>query len=172
MQKADLPHYCQHCGTVLVEASENHFFRGMCTKCGKLNFMQHKVGIAAVVFKNNKLLLLKRAQDPWKGYWNLPAGFLEYEESLIDGVIREVFEEAGLNVDVTGLRHVVKYWDDPRGHGIVLFYDCKILDGEYIPNDEVLEMKYFSMDELPQEIAGAGHKEMLDLLLKEGAENA
>jgi ADP-ribose pyrophosphatase YjhB (NUDIX family) len=172
MQIVDLPHYCQHCGGVLTDASDNHFYRGICKKCGELTFMQHKVGIAAVVFKENQLLLLKRAQDPWKGYWNLPAGFLEYEESITDGVAREVFEEAGLNVNVLGLHHVVKYWDDPRGYGIVLFYDCEILDGEFISNDEVLEMKFFSMDEFPHEIAGAGHKEMLDLLLKEGAVNA
>ncbi|MBI9048598.1 MAG: NUDIX domain-containing protein [Anaerolineaceae bacterium] len=166
------PHYCYHCGSILVDASDNGYFREQCKNCGEVLYRQHKVGIAAVIFQNEKLLLLRRAQEPWRGYWNLPAGFLEYEETLEEGVIREVFEEAGLQVQVNDLRMVFKYWDDPRGNGIVLFYDCQVLHGDFIENDEVEAFQYFALNEIPTNIAGAGHQSMIDTLKKEGLRNA
>jgi ADP-ribose pyrophosphatase YjhB (NUDIX family) len=162
------PLYCQQCGSVLIDANEDGFFRGKCINCGEYTFRMHKVGIAAVIFKEGKLLLLERAQEPWKGYWNFPAGFLEYEESLEEGVRREVLEETGLNVKVLDQHLVVKYLDDPRGYGIVLFYDCEIINGEYAPNPEVTDMQFFSKEQLPANIASSCHQLMLDTLLIEG----
>ena len=168
MHMNNWPRYCQFCGSVLSNHTENHFYRGKCTHCGEYTFLQHKVGIAAVIFKDKKLLLLKRAQEPWKGYWNFPAGFLEYEESILDGVKREVFEEVGFRVNVTGLHYAAKYCDDPRGNGIVMFYDCEFVEGEYVPNDEVEEFGFFSASEIPDRIASSSHQEMLAVLKKEG----
>lgn len=68
--------------------------------------MQHyanaKPTAGALVARAGELLLLRRAHDPWRGYWNIPGGFLEEDEHYADGARREVFEETGVPIRVTG----------------------------------------------------------------------
>jgi ADP-ribose pyrophosphatase YjhB (NUDIX family) len=161
-------HYCYVCGGELVQADENGFFRERCPQCGNIHYQQYKVGVAAIILDEGRLLLVKRKQAPWKGYWNFPAGFLEIEEEPEEAVVREVKEEAGLIVRVKGFRLLFPYHDDPRGDGIVMFYDCENLGGQFQANDEASDCRLFSPDELPQKIAGAGHRAMVKILKNGG----
>ena len=161
-------HFCYHCGGLLVEERENGFFRERCSQCGEIHYRQYKVGVASIVIDHGKLLLAQRNYDPWNGYWNLPAGFVEIEESLEEAVAREALEETGMHVNVVGLHKIFTYHDDPRGDGIVLFYDCESHGGTFIANEEVSACGYFAKSALPAQIAGAGHQAMVQCLIEEG----
>ncbi|MFH1490346.1 MAG: NUDIX domain-containing protein, partial [Pseudomonadota bacterium] len=65
------------------------------------------VGVGAVIFKDNKVLLVKRAKEPGKGLWSLPGGALELGESLVDGLKREISEEVSIEIEVGGLVRVL-----------------------------------------------------------------
>ena len=104
-----------------------------------------QVFAAAVVFNDeHKILLVKMTYQQYHP-WGLPGGSLEYSETPEDGVVREVHEETGLEVEVEKLL-LVKTW--PRDK-VGLYYLCKLRAGNFQPSDEVSEYGYFSMADLP-----------------------
>jgi len=149
--------YCVKCGTQMIWQPEEGRQREVCPACGYIHYLHLKVAVAAQIELGGQLLLLKRAQDPWKGYWNLPAGYVEVDESLEDAVKREVWEETGYMVRVEELVGNYFFDDDPRGNGILLVFRAVIVSGDLHPNHESAEITYFSWDTLPMNICGAGH---------------
>ena len=104
-----------------------------------------QVFAAAAVFNDeHKILLVKMTYQQYHP-WGLPGGSLEYSETPEDGVVREVHEETGLEVEVEKLL-LVKTW--PRDK-VGLYYLCKLWAGNFQPSDEVSEYGYFSMADLP-----------------------
>src|SRR5258705_8846517 len=104
-----------------------------------------QVFAAAVIFHTeNKILLVKMTYQQFHP-WGLPGGSLEYSETPEVGVVREVHEEIGLEVDVEKLL-LLKTWSPDK---VGLYYLCKIKSGNFQPSDEVSEYGYFSMDDLP-----------------------
>ena len=87
----------------------------------------------------------------------MPAGYIESDESRREAVIREVLEETKLVIDIKGLLVVYYFDDDPRRNGILIVYDCFIVSGDLSKTNEASELKYFSSEEIPADIAGAGH---------------
>ena len=118
--------------------------------------------MAAQIELGGQLLLLKRADNPWKGYWNLPAGYVEVDESLEEAVVREVWEESGFKVRVLELLGDYFFDDDPRGNGILLVFRAIIVSGDLHPNHESAEVAYFTPDRLPENICGAGHRRAVE----------
>ncbi len=161
-------HFCYHCGERLLQKWEDGFSREICPQCGFIHYHQYKVGVAAIIFEDNKLLLLKRNQEPWKDHWYMPAGYVEIEESIEEAVHREVKEEAGFQVEILKFHTMLSYHDDPRGNGLILFYRCQKLGGEFIANEEISDSGFFALDEIPEKIAGAGHRTMIDELIRNG----
>ena len=88
------------------------------------------------------LLVLRNDYD----LWNLPGGGLETGESPWQGVIREVKEETGYDVEVTRLAGVYSKPDDDE---VVFSFECKIIGGEMTLNEEARDIKYFSLNEIP-----------------------
>jgi mutator protein MutT len=168
MPEQETSHYCYRCGNRLKQIRVDGFSREVCSNCGYIHYQQYKVGVAAILFEEHKLLLLKRNQEPWEGYWNFPAGFLELEETPEEAVVREVKEESGFDVAVLGFHSMIDYHDDPRGNGIVLFFRCKKMAGEFMVNQEVSDCKFFSLDEIPERIASTSHRQMIAELKRNG----
>lgn len=82
-----------------------------------------EITVDAVIERNDKILLIKRKNEPFKGCWGLPGGFVEYGESTEDAIIREVKEEADLDISINALMSVYsKPGRDPRGHVISICY--------------------------------------------------
>ncbi len=103
-----------------------------------------------ILLKNQQILLVKRKNQPFKGKWALPGGFVEYEEKTEDTVIREVLEETGLKTKINQLAGV--YSDpgrDPRGHTITVAYILDIIGGELVAGDDASDVKFFNVKELP-----------------------
>lgn len=148
-------HYCFLCGTELALRFLDHRDREVCPNCGWVHYPQLKVGVGVLVENNGCLLLLQRAHEPWAGYWNLPAGYVEVDEYPSDAAKREVLEETGLSVELSELESLYYFDDDPRGNGIMLVYKATKVTGELnFDCDEVSSAQYFSRQSIPENLAG------------------
>jgi len=103
-----------------------------------------------ILLKDKQILLVQRKNEPFKGKWALPGGFVEYGEKTEDTVVREVFEETGLKTKICGLAGV--YSDperDPRGHTITVAYVLEITSGTLKASDDASAVKFFKVNKLP-----------------------
>lgn len=123
-----------------------------------------------VLIKKGKILLVKRKNEPWKGMYALPGGFVEYGERVEETVLREVKEETGLEAKILSLVGVYSAPDrDPRGHIITVAY---LLDAPELETakagDDADAVKIFEIDALPP-LASDHHKIVSDAvaILKE-----
>ncbi len=111
--------------------------------------MKPSIAVDGVLIKNGKILLIKRKNEPFKGKWALPGGFVEYGERVEDAVLREFQEEVGIKAKIKKLLGV--YSDpkrDPRGHVISVVFLLEA-EGEPKAGDDAADAKFFSLDELP-----------------------
>lgn len=142
--------------------------REVCPDCGWVNYPQLKVSAAALVVNHGRILLLQRAYEPWKGCWYLPAGYVESDESPSAAAARETFEETGLRVVAKKLSNIYYFDDDPRGNGVLIVYQCDLKGGTMLGNREVLMCGFFSPQDLPAPLTGAGHQNAIrDWLAKQ-----
>ena len=140
--------FCIRCGTALVTRTVAGRPRRACTACDWVHFVEPKVGVGVMVFNGGRLLLVRRAMDPEKGKWSLPAGYLEYGEPPTETAVRETREETGLDVRITGL---VDAFHNPPGAGasVFLLYRAERVSGEPRAGDDADEAAFFGRDELP-----------------------
>jgi ADP-ribose pyrophosphatase YjhB (NUDIX family) len=117
----------------------------------------------ALVASGSTLLLIRRAHEPWKDMWDVPGGFCEPNEHPMDTAAREVLEETGLTVRVTGFLGIwLDAYDEPGTIGkrtMNVFYHAVPLtpDARVSPSSEATEAAFFPMWELPEAIAFPGH---------------
>ena len=161
--------YCPECGGLLEEKMipQENRSRLICKKCSFIFYINPTPATAVILFKDNKILLVKRKYEPQQGYWSLPAGFLEYDETAEQTAIRETKEETNLDIKLTALFGVYTSFDDPRVHVLLVVYRGEILSGELKPGDDAEEVKYYSLDKLPAKIAFSCHRKILDKLISE-----
>jgi ADP-ribose pyrophosphatase YjhB (NUDIX family) len=131
--------------------------REYCPDCGWIYYEQIKVAAGMIIERNGRLLLLQRGHEPWRGYWNIPAGYSEVDEPPIRTAERETFEETGLHVRARQLLEAYFFDDDPRGNGLVLIFDGEVIGGELSSSGESVDMGFFGVDELPEQLAGGAH---------------
>lgn len=131
----------------------------MCDQCGWVHYPQLKVSAAALITDGERILLARRRHDPWREHWYLPAGYVEADEAPDEAAIREVFEEVGLRIAIDELWKVYYFDDDPRGNGILIVYRCSGQSGKLTTSTEIDGFEYYSKDQLPELIAGAGHRQ-------------
>jgi ADP-ribose pyrophosphatase YjhB (NUDIX family) len=124
--------------------------RPVCPSCGWKYFADPKVAVAVLIEKDGQVLLVRRANDPQRGLWTLPAGFVDAGEDPILAAERECLEETGLQVKVTGLLDVIFGLEHPRGAHIVIGYWGTIVDGVLRAADDVDRVAFFSRDDLPE----------------------
>ncbi len=154
--------FCFACGAQLTEQVLENRTRLMCDHCGWVHYPQLKVSAAALITEDDRILLARRSHDPWRECWYLPAGYVEADEDPEEAAIREVFEEVGLRIAITRLWKVYYFDDDPRGNGILIVYRCSVQAGILTTSAEIDGFEYFSKDQLPELIAGAGHRQAVD----------
>lgn len=118
-----------------------------CPHCGQRK--QRAITIDALISKENKILLIKRNNEPFKGSWAIPGGYIDWDETAEEALKREVKEETGL--DVTEITFFDVYSDpkrDPR-QNITLVYQIET-DGEPKAGDDAKELKWFDFHNLPE----------------------
>jgi 8-oxo-dGTP diphosphatase len=116
-----------------------------------MTYKSPKLTADGAILKDRKILLIKRKNEPFKGKWALPGGFVEYGEKVEDAVVREVSEETSLETKIIDIIGV--YSDpnrDPRGHIVTVVYLLDIQGGKLQSNDDASDAKYFDLDNLPE----------------------
>lgn len=101
----------------------------------------------AVVFRGEDVLLIRRGRAPLKGSWSLPGGKIEFGETAIEAVAREVREETGCEIEVIGLIDVVDRID-PGSHYVLADYAARWISGEPRPGDDADRARFFAPDAL------------------------
>jgi 8-oxo-dGTP diphosphatase len=153
--------YCPRCGAEMIDKKIDHKKRKVCPVC-EFVFYHNPVPAAGVVIqKENKILLVKRKYEPYKGDWCLPAGFMEYDESPERCAIRETKEEINLDVELDGLFGVYSGKDDPRTHAVLVMYWANVKGGELKPGDDAEEIRFFAKEEVPENIAFLAHRQII-----------
>jgi len=141
--------YCLHCAHPLVIADKFGAQRPTCPECGWVYFADPKVAVAGLIISDGRVLLVRRANDPQRGLWTLPAGFIDAGEEPESALARECLEETGLKVHIDRLLGVISGQEHPRGANILIAYQASILSGDLHADDDVDKAAFFSTDELP-----------------------
>ena len=115
------------------------------------------IGVFAFIFKGEEQVLLGRRRD--FDVWNLPGGGLQQGETVTEGIVREVKEETGLDVEVERL---VGIYSKPYRDEVVLAFQCHPVSGELRSTEEAVEWCYFSVDELPRNLLPKHRERILD----------
>jgi ADP-ribose pyrophosphatase YjhB (NUDIX family) len=109
-------------------------------------YVNPKIVVGSVISAGERLLLCRRAIEPRRGYWTIPAGFLEEGEGLEEGARREAREEAEAEIAIDALLAV---YSVPRISQVQIFYRAA-LKGSFAPGPESLEAALFSLEEIPR----------------------
>ncbi|MFT5259998.1 MAG: ADP-ribose pyrophosphatase YjhB (NUDIX family) [Saprospiraceae bacterium] len=141
--------HCPDCGAATVQSipDGDNRPRAICSGCGIIHYQNPNIVAGTLPVWEDKVLLCKRAIEPRAGYWTLPAGFMENEESLSEGAARETLEEATANVTDMQLYTVFSI---PRISQVYMIFRAN-LEGEnaFSPGIESLETALFTEDEIP-----------------------
>jgi ADP-ribose pyrophosphatase YjhB (NUDIX family) len=112
------------------------------------------VGVGALIFRRDRILMAQRGKDPLKGWWSLPGGALELGEMLEAAVCREVLEETGLEVEPVKLFEVFERIirdasGAPEYHYVLIDYVCSVIGGKLFPGDDVSAVEWVRRRDLP-----------------------
>jgi ADP-ribose pyrophosphatase YjhB (NUDIX family) len=143
--------YCSRCGgdlgygAVPGEERARHY----CTVCGQVTYVNPRLVATTVPMPDDEhVVLIKRGIPPGVGTWAQPGGFLESDETVIAGAVRETQEETGLLVEPS---RIVGIYAQPRAAVVVVAYAAAIVGGEIRRTPEALEVRTFAIDEIPWE---------------------
>lgn len=120
--------------------------RMVCGECGWVNYVNPKIVVGAVCRLEEKVLLCRRAIEPRRGFWTIPAGFMEERESSEQGAAREAMEEANARLIMGPLLAV---YNIPRISQVQLIYKARMATPEVSPGPESEEVGFFGFDEIP-----------------------
>lgn len=144
MGALDAWRFCPRCGEAIDKVED----RVECGACGFVGYANAVPGAEAVCLdEHGRVLLGRRAFDPGKGLWDLPGGFLHEDELPVDALRREVREETALEIEPIDF---LGFWLEPYDGRIVLCLAWTArATGETRAGDDLVELRWFSADELP-----------------------
>jgi ADP-ribose pyrophosphatase YjhB (NUDIX family) len=145
--------FCANCGAPVARRVPpgDSLPRWVCDACGEIHYQNPKLVIGTVPEHEGRLLLCRRAIEPRYGYWTLPAGFMENDETTAQAAARETLEEAGAPVE---LGEVFTLISVPRVNQVHLYYRARLRGLEFNPGEETLEVGLFEEGAIPwQDIA-------------------
>ncbi len=120
--------------------------RMVCAECGFILYDNPKIVVGSVARWGERILLCRRSIEPRLGFWTLPAGYLELNESASAGAEREAWEEARARIEIEGLLAI---YDIPRISQVQLIYRARLLDEAVEAGPESLEVGLFRWEEIP-----------------------
>ncbi len=159
--------FCPYCGNKLSNKFLFGVDRPTCKACDWVYFADPKVAAAVVVFNQGQILLTRRVNEPYRGYWTLPAGFVNAHEDPQAAARRECLEETGLEVEIKELVDALAVSEHDRGADILLVYTACILRGELIAGDDADRAAFFELKQLPP-LAFNSTTRILQLLTQNG----
>jgi ADP-ribose pyrophosphatase YjhB (NUDIX family) len=140
--------FCSSCGaaTELRCPDDDNRPRHICVSCGTIHYQNPNLVIGSIPEWENKILLCRRAIEPRHGLWTLPGGFMENAETTTHAAIRETLEEANARIEIGDL---FSMYSLPYINQVHLLFRARLLDLDFFPGAESLEVRLFSENEIP-----------------------
>ena len=155
--------FCSNCGIKNVYGFIEGNNRYHCKGCDTIHYENPKPTATIICFRDNELLLAKRAFNPAKGEWGLPGGFMELNETLNEAAARELKEETNLDGTVKKVLSTCSHYGTIFGDILLIGVEMEVLDFSPIQaGDDAEEVAFFSLDNLP-DIAFYCHNKFIDL---------
>jgi len=125
------------------------------------------LGVGAVIFNNEKVLLVKRGKEPGYGKWSIPGGAVELGKTLKESLLKEVREETGLEVEIGGMVEVLDWvsrdaYDRIKYHYVLVDYWCKCLFLKPNPSSDVLDARWVQLSDAPNYDSPLATLEIID----------
>ena len=141
--------FCSRCGGLLafgpVDGEERP--RLACPNCGFVSYVNPRLVVTTLpVTERGDVMLIKRGIEPGIGQWAQPGGFLEIDETTLEGAVRETLEETGLLVEPI---RIVGLYSRVEAAVVVVAYEARIVGGEPLTTHESLETRPFAPDQIP-----------------------
>lgn len=152
------------CGQPFEIRIVDHRERPQCPACGFIHYKNPAPAAGVLLVEDGGILLVKRKFEPRKGFWSIPAGFLEFDEDITECAVREMKEETNLDVTLTRLFNVYSAFDDPRTAALLVIYMGKRTGGALRCGDDASDVRYFDLNALPEPMAFRAHSRALDEL--------
>jgi 8-oxo-dGTP diphosphatase len=154
--------FCPRCGARTTPAIRFGKIHKVCTQCSWIHFNDPKVAAAMLIEEGDRVLLVRRVNEPYRGYWTLPAGFIDSGEDPAKAAERECLEETGLKARALHVLDVIAGKEHPGGADFLIVYEGEVTGGEQSPGDDADAVAWFSYDNLPN-LAFDATKKTLDL---------
>jgi ADP-ribose pyrophosphatase YjhB (NUDIX family) len=141
--------HCRNCGAEVVYRVPDDGdtrVRAVCPACDTIHYENPLNVVGTVPHWGDKVLLCKRNIEPRWGKWTLPAGFMELNETAVQGAARETDEEAGAQFEMEGLITVLSV---PRVGQVHMYWRARLLSDRFDPGHETIEARLFTEDEIP-----------------------
>jgi len=142
--------FCPRCGSPMRTQRVADKPRRVCPSCRYVYFTDPKVGVGVAVVENGRLLLVKRAMNPERGKWSLPAGFVDQGEDPKETAAREALEETGLIVQIEGVLDVFHNPPGAGGASVFILYRAQVIGGRLLAGDDAADAGFFALDQLPE----------------------
>lgn len=141
--------FCPRCGSSVLHEERFGKVRPVCPQCGWIHFVDPKVAAAVLLIQDERILLVRRVNEPFRGLWTLPAGFVNGGEDPAEAAERECMEETGLAVRVTRVFDIVSGREHPRGADFVIVYLAEVVGGDMKADDDADAVEWFGRENLP-----------------------
>jgi ADP-ribose pyrophosphatase YjhB (NUDIX family) len=140
--------FCSQCGArVTLRIPEGDSLpRHVCDACGAIHYQNPRMIVGCIPEWEDRILLCRRAIDPRRGLWTVPAGFMENGETMAQGAAREALEEAVANVDIGPLYAI---YNIPHINQVYLLFRARLLNSDFRAGAETLEARLFAESEIP-----------------------
>ncbi|AHL74533.1 ADP-ribose pyrophosphatase [Stutzerimonas stutzeri] len=140
--------FCSQCGGSITERvpDGDNRIRFVCAACDTVHYQNPRIVAGCLPVWGERVLLCRRAIEPRRGYWTLPAGFMENGETVQQAAERETLEEAC--AQVTDLR-LYTLFDLPHINQVYMFFRAELVDERFCAGDESLEVRLFRQDDIP-----------------------
>jgi 8-oxo-dGTP diphosphatase len=141
--------FCPFCGEEFKPGDLSQEFISACLQCGSTYYKDPKVAVAVVLEVDGSILLTRRGNQPYQGFWSLPAGFVNEHEILEEAAARECLEETGLQIQVSQLVDVYSGREHPQGADILIVYRGNVIGGTLKAGDDAVDAAFHKLDQLP-----------------------
>lgn len=161
--------FCSECGQPVVHRVPpgDHLPRFVCDDCGAVHYQNPRIVAGCVIEWHGKILICRRAIEPRRGFWTVPAGFMENGETLMAAAARESMEEALARVEIGSLLAIANV---THAHQVHMMFRARLVDGEFGVGPESLETKLVDEADIPwPEIAFASSEFALRRYLEDRA---
>lgn len=159
--------YCPFCATALNVKVINDIERKVCPACDYIQWRNPVVGVAIIVMDEGRILLGKRSRGQYKDHWCIPCGYVEYHEEIRAAAAREFLEETGLEVRIGEVYTAHSNFHNPDLHTVGIWFHAEVIGGELAASDDLVEVEYFPLDQLPELMAFPTDLEVLRRLRDE-----